>query len=133
MYLPEPCPPPALQIRSGLSGLGRVADGTRQAYLVFRLNSTNATDLAFLAPFQHLQRIEVSGNELSSMRHLSGRAPLVHLNVSGTTPLLRMRYECRDSSAAGNAAASDRSAKPAAAGRNVCALPRRPITPQTMR
>ena len=75
-----------MQIRSGYMDLGKVADGLSQAYLTFKLNHTTAKDLSMPRNCRHLQRLELSKNELSELRHLSGMENLVYLNVSGTDP-----------------------------------------------
>lgn len=63
--------------------LGKVADGLSQAYLTFKLNQTTAKDLSMLKNCRHLQRLELSKNELCELRHLNGMENLVYLNVSG--------------------------------------------------
>ena len=77
-----------MQVRSGFSDLGRTADGIRQAYLTFTLQNTTATDMSMVDKGVHLQRLEVSANELRDISHLRGKASLVYLNIAGEMPLL---------------------------------------------
>ena len=63
--------------------MGRTADGLHQAYLTFNLNNSDAVNLAMLAKGRHLQSVDVSRNDLKSIKHLSGKASLVSLNVAG--------------------------------------------------
>lgn len=63
--------------------LGKAADGLSQAYLTFTMNNTTARDVSMLQNCKHLQKLELSKNELCELRHLSGMENLVYLNVSG--------------------------------------------------
>ena len=80
---------PRVQVRSGFKDLGRTADGLHQAYLTFALHNTDAENLSMLAKGQHLLRVEVSRNELKSIKALAGKCNLVSLNASGARRSIR--------------------------------------------
>ena len=70
-------------MRKGYCDLGKTSDGIGHAYLTFKLCNTTAADLSMLNKGEHLQTLELSGNELRDLSHLSSKPSLVFLNVSG--------------------------------------------------
>lgn len=73
----------AVQVRAGFTDMGKTADGLSQAYLTFRLSGTVATDLSMIPCGRHLQRLELSRNQLSDLSLVSTMPSLIYLNVSG--------------------------------------------------
>lgn len=69
-------------LQSGLRDLGRVADGTKQAYLTLYLSGQGLEDVTILSSYGHLQRLNLASNNLSDVSILSNLPYLVYLDVS---------------------------------------------------
>jgi len=70
-------------VKSGLSQLGKTADGLRPAYL--KLAITHGTDMSScreLAGYPDLQILMLANNELRDLSHLSYLPNLIHLDVA---------------------------------------------------
>ncbi len=65
-------------ISKNLSNLGRVADGSKMAYLNLTLPGFNLTNVSSLAKFKELQVLELSYNNLSGILHLTNT---IHLSI----------------------------------------------------
>jgi Leucine-rich repeat (LRR) protein len=71
------------EIATGLSKLGRSADGSSQVFLVLSLPGRGLSDISPLSErFVHLQSLELQYNNLSDLSALSGMCHLLYLNVS---------------------------------------------------
>lgn len=72
-----------MQIRAGLSQLGRTADGLSPAYLTLQVDGTSMSSANDLAFYEHLQVLLARDNELADLKALGQLASLTHLDVSG--------------------------------------------------
>ena len=72
-----------MQIRAGLSQLGRTADGLRPAYLKLQVDGTDMATADLVEDYMHLQTLLLRNNELTSLKALGRLDSLTHLDVSG--------------------------------------------------
>ena len=71
-----------LQVRAGLTQLGRTADGMRPAYLTLKVEGTSMTSTEEIASYSHLQVLRLRGNELTDVESLRDLRSLIELDVS---------------------------------------------------
>ncbi len=57
-----------MQIRAGLSHLGKTADGLRPAYLKLQVEGTSMSSADPLAGYIHIQTLLLRGNELTNLQ-----------------------------------------------------------------
>ena len=80
-----PVPPRPLEertVRGCLSGLGPVADGTRQALLKLDCEGLALTSVEVLELFPWVQEVDVSDNHLESLEALGAMPALLHLDAA---------------------------------------------------
>eukprot|EP01060_Flectonema_neradi_P008981 TRINITY_DN1642_c0_g1_i1.p1 TRINITY_DN1642_c0_g1~~TRINITY_DN1642_c0_g1_i1.p1 ORF type:complete len:352 (+),score=67.92 TRINITY_DN1642_c0_g1_i1:779-1834(+) len=59
-------------VKGGLSDLGMTEDGTSLVYLSSDIRDLNVAEVSFLKEYQHLQRVDMSGNLLTNLKDLEG-------------------------------------------------------------
>ncbi|XP_025108010.1 leucine-rich repeat and guanylate kinase domain-containing protein-like [Pomacea canaliculata] len=69
-------------VARGLSNLGLSADGIYQVYLDVTIPGFSLVDIGVLGEFAHLQRVEISHNNISDLSPLSKLPYLLYLNAS---------------------------------------------------
>ncbi|XP_018421821.1 PREDICTED: leucine-rich repeat and guanylate kinase domain-containing protein [Nanorana parkeri] len=69
-------------VSDGLSVLGRSAPGTEQVYLHLTISDKKLNDIKILCNYAHLQKLDVSGNEVCDLSCVSYMPYLTELNAS---------------------------------------------------
>ncbi|KAG2447532.1 hypothetical protein HYH02_007456 [Chlamydomonas schloesseri] len=117
--LPPPPPPEPVEepknafqpgmLSSGLSQLGRTADGLKPAYLTLSLTGTDLANVDVLAAFPHLQSLVLRDNRLVELRGLAALRNLTSVDVSGNklTQVLDLRLPSDGASGPTNLRAAD--------------------------
>ncbi|KAM9311766.1 leucine-rich repeat and guanylate kinase domain-containing protein [Gastrophryne carolinensis] len=69
-------------VADGLSNLGRSATGIEQVYLNLNISELHLKDFQILCNYVHLQKLDMSGNEITDLSCVSYMPYLVELNAS---------------------------------------------------
>lgn len=69
-------------IKEGLHTIGKTFNNTRHAFLSLSINDNNLKSVNGIQKYKYLQNIDVSGNQLTSLKPLGSIKHLLKLNAS---------------------------------------------------